>query len=59
MKTNPDNEAVQQRLARLQSGEVEDDVAELPDPLPEEEGIDGISSGNGGIEGSEGEVVSP
>ncbi|MEK9157272.1 MAG: tetratricopeptide repeat protein [Patescibacteria group bacterium] len=36
IKTNPDNEAVQQRLARLQSGEVADDAAELPDPLPEE-----------------------
>lgn len=59
VKTNPDNEAVQQRLARLQSGEVEDDVAELPDPLPEEGGIEGISSGNGGIEGNGGEVVTP
>ncbi len=34
-KANPDNEAVQQRLNRLQSGEVQDDAA-LPDPLPEE-----------------------
>lgn len=58
LKTNPDNEAVQQRLARLQSGEVEDDVAGLPDPLPEEGGIDGIE-GNEGNEGNGGEVVMP
>lgn len=43
VKTNPDNEAVQQRLERLQSGEVEDDTA-LPEPLPEEEGVPGEES---------------
>lgn len=36
VKTNPDNEAVVQRLERLQSGEVEDDTSEIPEPLPEE-----------------------
>lgn len=34
-KTNPDNESVQQRLARLQSGEASDDAA-LPEPISEE-----------------------
>lgn len=39
VKMNPDHEAVQQRLLRLRSGEIEDDVA-LPDPLPEERPVD-------------------
>lgn len=39
LKTNPENTAVQQRLERLQSGEVQDDVAEIPDPLSEETSV--------------------
>lgn len=65
--TNPDNEAVTQRLARLQSGEVEDDVAEIPEPL--EDGIDlmdgqvvgdtGSSTFEGGVVSDGGGVVTP
>lgn len=51
LKTNPNNEAAQQRLVRLEGGEVEDDVAKLPDPLSEEALIE-----EGGDEGS---VVAP
>lgn len=36
LKTNADNEAAQQRLVRLESGESADDVASIPEPLPED-----------------------
>jgi tetratricopeptide (TPR) repeat protein len=57
--TNPDNEAVMQRLERLQSGEVEDDIAEIPEPLEEEADLTGGQVG-GDVEGGvlEGEIVS-
>lgn len=55
VKTNPDNEAAQQRLERLQSGEVEDDAA-LPEPLPEgdtgtvtDEAVEGADVENGDV----------
>jgi tetratricopeptide (TPR) repeat protein len=53
-RTNPEHEAVQQRLERLKSGEVEDDVA-LPDPLPEETVLDPEE----GIVGDEGSEIVP
>lgn len=45
VKTNPDNEAVVQRLERLQSGETADDTAEIPEPLPEETGASSETGG--------------
>ncbi|NBX49061.1 hypothetical protein EBT25_03795 [bacterium] len=53
-RTNPEHEAVQQRLERLRSGEVEDDAA-LPDPLPEETVLDPDE----GIVGDEGSEIVP